>query len=529
MKIKACFIFMLIAAFVFPTFIYAFDEQNIEIVVEKRDKLITICNKYLEYPRQWRAVAKVNRLSNPDLILPGQKLLIPVKLLKGVPLDAKVTFIKGDVQSRPKDAGVWRRLHLNDMVSKGDSIKTGNASAVEITFEDSAALILRSNTALEVRTSSRKGFVYAVRDFFLSTGRTSSRLKPATGTEPRFKIYTPSAVAAARGTEFGVSVDAMETTRTEVLQGAIGVDAMAVTVEVNKGEGTLVRKNEPPLRPRKLLLPPSPLVVETLYRAVPLVLSFEQVSGAASYRVMLARDREIRDLIVDDVFMPGQSVNIAAVDDGLYFLQTRSIDSNGLEGVPSEPVSIRVRTNPVPPVIEFPGGGVVFEGKTLKVKWMKVGDAVGYHIQIAQDSAFKSIVEEQTGLTGTEYSTSSLLLKTYYFRVSSIAKDGYEGVWSRVVGFALAVLPPAPLLERLQISEEEVNFRWRSAGGETTYHFQMASDSAFQHILVDRKVDRAEMTEKKPDAPGIYYVRASGISPEGHEGKFSSANSFEIK
>jgi len=547
MKMKAFFIIIFLHVFVLCSFAGIPDDQNVEIIVTKSDKLITICSKYLESPQRWPEVAKINRLSNPHLILPGQKLIIPVALLKGVPLNAKVSFVKGDVQYKPKDSGRWRELRLNDVVLQGASIKTGDASAAEITFEDSTTLILRSNTALEVRTSATKGFVYAVRDFFLRAGRTVSKLKEATGTEPRFKIYTPSSVAAARGTEFSVSVDALDATRAEVLHGTISVAAKSEQVEVHEGEGTLVKKNEPPLRPRKLLMPPSLLRSEAVYSTIPPVLGFDQVPGAFSYRIMLARDREIRDLIVDDIIKTDQSVKLVDIQDGLYFLQTRSIDTDGLEGVTSEPLSIRVRTNPRPPVIESPGGADAIEGRTLKIKWLKVDDAVRYHLQIAEDTDFQSVIEEQTGLTGTEYIARALSFKTYYLRVSSIAGDGYEGIWSKVVeitllpllpnplfwskvkgGIVIAPLPSVPELENPQITGKEVYFRWSSVGKGMTYHFQMANDSSFQHIIVNRIVDSADIALQKPDSPGIYYIRIKAIN-SGFEGKFSPAKSFEIR
>jgi hypothetical protein len=511
------------------SFAGAVDQQNIEIVVVEKDKLINICRKYLELPGKWSEIAKINRLSNPNLILPGQRLIIPVALLKGVPLGAKVSFIKGDVQTRSKYSELWRPLYVNDVVAQGDSIKTGDASTAEIMFEDSTSLLMRGNTAIEIRTSATKGFVFAMRDFFLSAGRTVSRLKAATGMEQRFKIYTPSAVAAARGTEFRVSVDTKDAARAEVLQGTIGVDAMEEKVAVSEGEGTLVRKNEPPLKPRKLLLPPSPLRVEPLYRVMPLVFNFEQVPGAFSYRVMLAKDRDLRDLIADGIVSPDQTVKVAGVEDGSYFMQSRSIDSDGLEGVPSELIGIRVRTNPLPPAIESPAVGDVFKGRTLKVKWQKVSDAVQYHLQIAEDKDFQSVVEEKKGLSETEYSAGSLSFKTYYFRVSSIAEDGYEGAWSKPLGITLAQLLSAPLLENPQINEKEINIRWSAPGEGATFHFQMARDREFQYILVDRSVDKTELALQKPDEAGTYYVRVSSIDATGYEGKFSPAKSFEIK
>jgi len=514
---------------IFLSFAGASNEQNMEITVEKNDKLITIGKRYLESPGRWRDVAKSNRLAAPYTIFAGQKLIIPIALLKGSPLDAQVSFIKGDVQVRTKDSEMWKTLQLNERISQGDTIKTGDASTAEFTFEDSAQVLLRPHTALEVKTSAQKGGLHFIREFMQRAGRTISRLKAATGNESRFTIHTPSAVAAARGTEFRISVDPLDTTRTEVLQGTIGVDAKGVEVAVREGEGTLIRKNRPPLGPRKLLLPPSSLLIEPLYRTMPLVFDFTQDPGLLSRRIMLARDREMRDVIVDDVFKPDQAVRIFSVEDGSYFMQAQSIDPDGIEGMPSEPVSIRVRTNPLPPFIEAPNDGAEIRGKEVSIKWLKVSGAVRYHIQIAEDKECKAIVGEEKAVEGNGYKTQPLAYRTYYFRVSSIAEDGYEGVWSDTLSFTLVPPPPAPPLEQPQVDEKEIHMRWRNLGEGISYHFQMAREPDFRNILLDRTLDKAEITLQKPDKAGTYYVRISGIDATGYEGNFSPSQSFDIR
>jgi hypothetical protein len=90
-------------------------DQNVEVIVLEKDYVLNICRKYLEEPQQCSQVIKVNQLKHADLIYPGQKLSIPVRLLKGVPADAAVTFIKGDVTTRQKDGTIWTPLVLKTM------------------------------------------------------------------------------------------------------------------------------------------------------------------------------------------------------------------------------------------------------------------------------------------------------------------------------------------------------------------------------------------------------------------------------
>jgi len=75
---------------------------------------------------------------------------------------------------------------------------------------------MRPNTLLTVDNSEKKGVFAVVKSINLKAGKAISNLKSATGTESRYEIVTPSAIASVRGTEFRVSIDEKVTTRSEV-------------------------------------------------------------------------------------------------------------------------------------------------------------------------------------------------------------------------------------------------------------------------------------------------------------------------
>ena len=426
---------------VFPLCANASDNPVVEIVVQKGDTLTGICKKHLTDPHQWRKIAHFNRLKNPDFISPSQKLLFPVHLLKGTPIDGTVTFIKGTVTVQEKAGKEWRALLLNNTVKQGSVLRTEEEGTVEITFEDGASFLLKPSTSLTMTTVERKSPGYFLRELYLRSGRTISNLREATGKGSRFEIQTPSAIAATRGTAFRVSVDDSEATRSEVLNGTIGVEAMNQTVAVNEGEGTFVRKGEPPLEPRKLLPPPAVINVSPVYKSIPLHFHFEKVADAVSYRVVFAKDREGKDIIREQVIKPADSFAVFTAGDGTYFLQARSMDNLGLEGIPAEPAVIRIRMNPMPPLIGAPVDNASYTAQSLLFRWLRVDDAVRYHVQIAEDKEFKKIVETRTDIRDLEYKAAHLDLNTYYFRISSVAKDDYQGDWSDILRFT--IVPPS--------------------------------------------------------------------------------------
>jgi hypothetical protein len=501
-------------------------EENVELTVVPGDHLLGICGKYLEELKNCRKLATVNRLNNPDRIYAGQKLAIPVRLLRGIPMDGVVTFVKGDAAVREKQGEAWTMLQQGDHVREGSSLRTGAASALEITFEDGSSIFQHADTALEFWTT-RQGPLHLLRELYLRGGQAITRVRSATGREQRFIIRTPSAQTAMRGTGCRVSSDEAETTRSEVMSGVVGVGAMGRDVEMRENQGTLVNKGRPPLPPRELLPPPQ-VGLHPPFNKLPLEIRFSGIPGAAAYRILLTRDREGRDIVREARIAPGVPLMIEGIEDGPYYVQGMSIDDAGLTGMPSQPVLLRVRVNPLPPLLRSPVEGAEFRSGTAELTWLKVADAVGYRLQIAADREFTRIVAESAGLRDVRHTTKPLEPGRYFFRIRSLAADGYEGAWSDVQGFAVVPPPPVPPVEKPSADEREIRIRWHDLGPSYRYHCQVARDSGFTELLVDRNLAGPEITIERPDKPGTYFVRTSAIDATGYEGSFSPAQSFEV-
>jgi hypothetical protein len=508
---------------------HADDDHSIEFIVKEGDNLYQICEKILENPEDWRWVAMVNRIRDPHQIFPGQRLIIPTRLLKGIPIDGLVTFIKGVVSLRSTGAEEWKKIHLNDKITQGNWIRTSEQGTIEISFENHFSVLLRPNTTVEIMAARKKSAIYLMYKLFLDIGKTISKIKQSTGKETRFEIQTPSAVAAARGTEFRAGVDADVTTRLEVLAGKVDVQAAKQKVEVTAGEGTAVKKDKAPTIPKKLLHPPPLTNYQPLYRAMPFDFQFESIPGAAMYRIMLARDITFKDVVKNKVISPQEPLKVDGIEDGTYFLQSRSIDDIGLEGSPLEPAEIRVRVNPLPPFIQSPVDNADLRQKTARFEWLKVTKAVRYHLQVAEDSSFNAIVTDAEDISGVSYKTGDLEFKTYYFRVRSIAADGFEGVWSDTMSFNIIPPPPSPPVEKPEMSDKELRVRWQNLGDGITYHFQMAKDQEFKEVLMDEHPIEPQIAFERPSDVGTYYIRTSAIDSHGYEGNFSEPQTFEVK
>ena len=340
---------------------------------------------------------------------------------------------------------------------------------------------------------------------------------------------TPAAVAAARGTAFRVRVDGRGDTVSEVLDGRVDVGAMGRRVELAAGQGTRVKKGEPPIKPRPLLLPPELVGMEDLYRSLPFALTVKAVPEAVSHRFVLSRDESFKDVISERVLPVCQPFEVSQLDDGDYYLSVRSIDDAGLEGMPSKTKQVRVRVNPLPPFIQSPADGVSLKSKRVSLSWLHVAKAVQYEIELLPDSSsgstgVQTIKTSQTGqdLTLTDFGD-------YSFRIRSIADDGFEGVWSDRINFRLIAPPPAPPLDKPQIEETLLRIRWKDQGPKMTYRCQIAKDQDFTELIADQTVSGPQLIVERPSRPGRYYVRTKTIDEDGYEGGFSEPQIFEIK
>ena len=281
---------------------------------------------------------------------------------------------------------------------------------------------------------------------------------------------------------------------------------------MNEGEGTLVSKGAPPLKPRKLLPPPAPADLKPLYRRCRFKLEFDQVEGAVAYRLQLSTDPEGKDVIRERVIGVGEALEVAGIDDGTYYLQGRSIDGIGLEGLPLAPQVIRVRVNPLPPFIQEPADGVQFKGKTVSFRWLKVRDAAGISFRSPRSGSSAIPAVKPVESDAMSYDQSFGDFGSYYFRIRSLAKDGYAGVWSDTISFTLIPPPPSPAMEKPAVDEKELRIRWRDQGEKMSYRCQIARDEGFQNLLLEKKVDRPEITLPSRRSRGsIMCARARSI------------------
>ncbi|MET0403999.1 MAG: FecR domain-containing protein [Cystobacter sp.] len=274
----------------------------------------------------------------PHTLIPGTRLLI-----KGDP-DARLTFVKPEVNARRAGQSDWLQANAGQGLWRLDSVNTLRSAGAEMTFRDLTRLQMNENALVVIYGEGSQATDKVAKSgaVELLQGELNVSLAELRG-EP-LGVKMPAATVASRSKDLIVGVDARQMTRVSVFDGQSEVAAQGQRVRVPRNHGTRVAKGSQPEAPRPL--PDSPVweggthVVRLLLvgEGVDETLSFASVPRAASYRVEVARDERFNDRLhaaeVPEGPAPLKSV-VPALAPGQYFARVRAVDAAGLLGLAS--------------------------------------------------------------------------------------------------------------------------------------------------------------------------------------------------
>jgi len=117
--------------------------------------------------------------------------------------EARITAVEGEVVVFPRGSEEGIFAEVDTPLESGDRVETGANSRVEIALEADSVMDLGPDSVLDVESMSVERSV-----FELSLGSLVAKIKSLVSRRGGLSIRTPTAVAAVRGTEFGVEVEA---------------------------------------------------------------------------------------------------------------------------------------------------------------------------------------------------------------------------------------------------------------------------------------------------------------------------------
>jgi large repetitive protein len=228
------------------------------------------------------------------------------------------------------------------------------------------------------------------------------------------------------------------------------------------------------------------------YKKAPVTptLSWAAVVGAARYRIQLASDSLMTVLILDDSLVGTTSYPAPTLERlKQYYWRVRAKTADGLSiGAYTKTWSfVTVPAPPVATTLVSPADGVTNNTRTPILKWRAALRAETYGLQIAADTAFSSLVVNDSTVADTVYQSAALEgLQKFFWRVRAINAGGssaFSARWS----FTTIIATPVMRSPAQAAPDQPTNVRlvWSAVPRASTYRVQMSSDSLMRSFVVD--------------------------------------------
>ncbi|NNC55469.1 MAG: LysM peptidoglycan-binding domain-containing protein [Pseudomonadales bacterium] len=407
------FKFLLASAFMCTALSVPAQAADWQYTVRPGDTVWSVCEKYTSYADCWRELPALNAIANPRSISVGQRLSVPASWLKTAPIAASVVFVHGDVELVEGDS--TRALKTNQQLAIGARVTSRQGSAT-LQFVDGSLLTMTafSEITLDSVSAFKQSRSTSIR-VSVPRGEVGVRV-PLRAPRTNFEIRTPSAVAAVRGTRFRVTSDAStELTRSEVLEGQVGLSAEGASQLLDTGFGSLARRGQAPIDPVQLLDPPP----WNLSCNDPGYAEWFAPPGAQAYKLVLLEDNLQSDRVLQSVAVKDTNYTFRNLETGCYQLRVNAVDMQGFNGLESQRQFCYDLQLAAPAIEELR-----WRSERFATQWGAVQYAESYEVEVARDPAFSDLVASFP-VTATQLNAElEAMPGNVYVRVRALARDG---------------------------------------------------------------------------------------------------------
>ncbi len=269
-----------------------------------------------------------------------------------VPGQAKLHYKLGSVQSRKPADAIWKGATKGDVLIERDKVRTLSRSYAEILFHDESRLKLEENSQaliqemrvnlLENKNRSNVSLIEGDFTALLSGGRSMKG----------FELDIPGVETEIKSKNFRVGRN-KQGSKFANYEGELGVKAAGEKVVLEKNQGTVVKVNQKPTKPKNLLagvkLVSPENEAEVFDLATPL--TWEKISGASQYEVQIAEDKCCEKIVSKSKRKGASLSKLPQLGAGIYFWRVSAYDNMGLAGPFSSPRSFVVVKDDVPPYL----------------------------------------------------------------------------------------------------------------------------------------------------------------------------------
>ncbi|RLD16384.1 MAG: hypothetical protein DRI22_01300, partial [Caldiserica bacterium] len=378
------------------------------------DTLHGIARIYLKDPSRWPELLEYNTIptKDPDLILPGMKLLVPVREIKESMRAAKLIEKRNIVKYRRRGEAKWYDAVLNMELFYEDAVRTLSESKCRVRFATGEILRIGENSLIILRPEEIRQEIKLLKGEILAS---------------KARVLTESAIIEPEKkgkTIFEARIKEDRATEVNVWKGEIDVKAGGRTLRIKEGFATRIELDAPPLKPWKLpeiskeklkeiemelTLPPTTQLkiqkVESIGRFKPEEIDWQSIrkkverrknKKIVDYRVKISVNKTFTNIILDDNIQVVKK-KLKNFPDGIYYVRIAPIYNDGEIGKYSKIQSFTIDRRPPKVVILKPKQGEKIEEEFISVKG-KVFDkdirveVDGVEVIVDKDGNFQRII-----------------------------------------------------------------------------------------------------------------------------------------
>ena len=343
-----------------------------------------------------RLIAEYNGITFNTVLSAGQLIKIPVAAAPTAEA-ASVVYAKGRALLLVRgNRGQIRDIKIGDDIHVNDIIKTTDSGFVSMRFPSGSVVNVQPMSLVKlVQLDCLSASDNCVVGLNAMLGRISSHIQQRGDQPTRFRVRTPHASAAVRGTVFDIDASD-EQILLGVTEGDVELSAQGRSTEVAEGLGVRTLAGQPSDPPVRLLPPPS-------FQRVPPRITSEDtlvwlpLSDAERYSVTIAGDEQ-GSALAYQFESDGLSHQINPLPAGGYFVLLRGIDSLGFQGfVNTAPIVVA----DIDETAASPTLGTVTDGGQLFVNALNLAEGIEeFEVQLSFGPAFLDVSSVDVPVNG---------------------------------------------------------------------------------------------------------------------------------
>lgn len=384
--------------------------------MKKGDNLHLLAQRHMVNAGAVKTVQRLNHITNARAIPVGTIVRIPYRLLKYKPETARLVAWRGNVAIGRSNAPT-----VGMELGEGTNIATGQGGFVTLQLSNGSRVSIPSQSSVRI-AKMREYLINGALDYELAVdkGRINTKASPLKNPDSRYRIRTPIAVSAVRGTEFRIKLMGDDVpSLTEVLEGtvAVGSPTAAQATDVPQGVGMAVTSSGDSST-ENLLPAPELIAPGKVQKDEKIGFTAQAVPGAARYRAIIAADASMAE-VFEEAISDTPEIAFPNIPNGKYFVRVSAFSPTGFEGFTNS-YGFRRRLMTVGGAAEpADDGSVLF-------KWDAGNSGTVVHrFQLYRDAVTNTPYIDEAGLTKNEIRLNQLPPGTWFWRVGvSLYEDG---------------------------------------------------------------------------------------------------------